>query len=115
MTTSMTLFIAIYIAKTKALLPTVWPVPNISYNTVNLTTKGLTASTAVKKELQSFLNYEQQRVLINEINRLSAIGTPPTVDMVRIFASNIAGKQPGIHWASRFCKQHHQEIASIYL
>src|SRR5882757_6353258 len=77
--------------------------------------KGLTASTAVKKELQSFLNHEQQRALINEINRLSAIGTPPTVNMVRIFASNIAGKQPRIHWASRFCKQHHQEIASIYL
>src|SRR5882757_5479212 len=34
------LFIAIYIAKTKALLPTVWPVPNVSYNTVNLTTGG---------------------------------------------------------------------------
>ena len=38
MTTSMTLFIAIYIAKTKALLPTVWSVPNVSYKTVNLTT-----------------------------------------------------------------------------
>src|SRR5712672_2590500 len=34
----LSLFIAIYIAKTKALLPTVWPVPNVSYNTVNLTT-----------------------------------------------------------------------------
>ena len=32
------LSIAIYIAKTKALLPTVLSVPNVSYNSVNLTT-----------------------------------------------------------------------------
>ena len=77
--------------------------------------KGLTASTAVKNELQSLLSNEQQRALINEINRLSALGTPPTVHMVRVFASDITGKLPGIHWAGRFCKQHHQEITSIYL
>src|SRR5882757_8305604 len=34
----LSLFIAIYIAKTKALLPTVWSVPNVPFNSVNLTT-----------------------------------------------------------------------------
>ena len=66
--------------------------------------KGLSLSVAESHELQSLLSNEQQRALITEINRLSAYGTPPTVAMVRQFASNIGGTWPGKNWANWWIK-----------
>jgi hypothetical protein len=77
--------------------------------------KGISLSTAEFHECQSLLSSEQQRALIIEINRLSAFGTPPTVAMVRVFASNIGGKWPGINWANRFIAAHKEELKSVYL
>ena len=68
--------------------------------------KGQSLSNTEFHECQALLNNQQAQVLIDEINRLTARGTPPTVAMVRIFASNLSGKWPGINWASRFIKAH---------
>jgi hypothetical protein len=77
--------------------------------------RGKTESREDYRENKSLLNKQQQQTLINEINRLSAFGTPPTVAMVRVFGFNLAGIWPGIHWAERFVKSHQTELASVYL
>ena len=56
---------------------------------------GVTGSRADYEESRRFLNNQQVKTLIKEINRLSERGTPPTVAMVRTFAGNIAYKLPG--------------------
>ena len=66
-------------------------------------------------ETQSLLNKQQQKALVNEINRLSARGTPPTVHMVRVFALNMSGVWPGINWASRFISCYDDQLKSVYL
>jgi len=53
--------------------------------------RGKTGSTADGIENKSLLNKEQEKALLNEINRLSARGTPPTVTIVRSFTFNILG------------------------
>ena len=53
--------------------------------------KGKTGSKANKIEIRSLLNKQQEKTLINKINRLSAFSTLPTVTMVRVFALNLAG------------------------
>ena len=77
--------------------------------------RGKTGSKADGIEIKSLLNKQQEKTLINEINRLSAFGTPPTVAMVRVFALNLAGIWPGINWVNRWCKAHYNEITSVYL
>ena len=77
--------------------------------------KGISLSIAEFHECQSLLSKEQQRVLIIEINRLSAFGTPPTVAMVRVFTSNIGGIWPGINWANRFIATYNNKLKSVYL
>ena len=59
--------------------------------------KGKTGSKANKIEIRSLLNKQQEKTLINKINRLSAFSTPPTVVIVRVFAFNFTGIWPGIN------------------
>ena len=87
----------------------------ISHSTLSRRWRGKTGSKADGIEIRSLLNNEQQKVLIKEINRLAARGTPPTVAMVRLFAFNIAGFWPGINWASRWVKIHQDKLRSLYL
>ena len=47
---------------------------------------------ANKAENKGLLNKQQEKTLINKINRLSALSTLPTVSIVRVFAFNLAGK-----------------------
>ena len=65
--------------------------------------------------MQSLLNNKQAQVLINEINRLSRLRTPPIVAMIRKFAFNISGSWPGKNWANRWIYSHQDDIYSIYL
>jgi len=51
--------------------------------------RGKTGSTANGIKNKSLLNKEQEKALLNEINRLSALGTLPTVSIVRVFAFNL--------------------------
>ena len=87
----------------------------VNRSTLSRRWRGKTVSTEVSHENKSLLNNQQKKTLINEINRLSAAGTPPTPAMVRVFAFNLAGVWPGIHWVDRFEQSHKNEIASVYL
>jgi hypothetical protein len=87
----------------------------VNHQTLRRQFLGLQLSSAELHECQSLLNNKEAIALINEINRLSACGTPPTVAMVRSFAFNISGRWPGINWANRFVHNHQEDICSVYL
>ena len=78
----------------------------VDHQTLRRQFLGICVSMAELHECLSILNNKQAYALINEINRLSARGTPPTVAMVRQFAFNIAGCWPGVNWANYFIHRH---------
>ena len=76
--------------------------------------RGLQTSRAIQKENERSLNATQSSQLIKYIEKLSARGLPPTADMVRNFASEIAGKYMGKNWVARFLERHHHKLFSRY-
>lgn len=87
----------------------------LNRSTLSRRYNGKTVSSEQSVEVKSLLNYQQQKALINEINRLSGLGTPPTVAMVRTFAQELSGKEPGKRWGYRFVKDHQDDLVSVYL
>jgi hypothetical protein len=61
------------------------------------------------------LTNAQERVLINQINRLTNRGIPPTSQMVKNFAEEIIGREVGKNWVGQFCQRHENELKSLYL
>lgn len=57
----------------------------------------------------------QERVLIDQINRLTDYRLPPTSQMVRNFAEEIIGHAIGKNWTSNFCRWHKSKLKSLYL
>jgi len=67
------------------------------------------------REQISLLNYEQQKFLINHIDKLTKKGLPPNPRNIRLLAHNICGIMPGENWVSRFVKSHRDQLSSEYL
>jgi hypothetical protein len=63
----------------------------------------------------SLLSAQQQLTLVNEINRLTDQGLPPTCAMVRNFAEDVVKKRPGKNWAYEFVKRHQEVLKSGFL
>ena len=59
--------------------------------------RGKTVARDEYRKYKSLLNSKQTKVLINEINRLSALGTPATPAIVQVFVYNLAGVWPGVN------------------
>jgi hypothetical protein len=57
----------------------------------------------------------QEEILIDQINRLTDRGMPPTSQMVKNFAEEIIGRAVGKNWAGDFCKRHQSVLKSLYL
>jgi hypothetical protein len=57
----------------------------------------------------------QEEILIDQINRLTDQGMPPTSQMVKNFAEEIIGRAVGKNWARDFCKRHQLVLKSLYL
>jgi uncharacterized protein YdhG (YjbR/CyaY superfamily) len=57
----------------------------------------------------------QENTLIGYINKLSDRGLPPTPQIVKNLAEEIAGVTLGPNWVSRFCKRHQNQLISVYL
>jgi Tc5 transposase DNA-binding domain len=57
----------------------------------------------------------QEKTLIQYINKLSNQGIPPTPQIVKNLAVEIAGDKLGPNWVSRFCKRHQKDLKSVYL
>ena len=89
---------------------------HLTRTTLSRRAKGQTTS---RQEFQSnvrqCLTNAQERVLIDQINRLTERGIPPTSQMVRNFAEEMIGRAVGKNWVSQFCRRHQSELKSLYL
>ena len=74
--------------------------------------RGVTRSTTEKYQNHQLLNPTQESELVKYIGGLCARGLPPTRQMIRNFASQIAGKEAGKNWADRFIKRHSLDLVS---
>ena len=88
---------------------------NVNRSTLSKRFNGVQQSKEEGYELQRLLSNAQSNALIKYINTLTERGLPPTNAMVRNFAADIAGRQPGPHWMSRWLKAHSKELKSGYL
>jgi hypothetical protein len=85
-------------------------------STLSRRARGKTTSRAeFLSEVKQCLTNAQERVLINQINRLTERGIPPTSQMVKNFAEEIIGREVGKNWVSQFCRRHQSELKSLYL
>ena len=57
----------------------------------------------------------QEKTLVGYINKLSDRGLPPTPQIVKNLAEEIAGVTLGKNWVSRFCSRHRSQLISVYL
>jgi hypothetical protein len=83
--------------------------------TVARRAQGKIVSRAAYRESMSLLSTQQQLTLVNEINRLTDIGLPPTPAMVANFAADICKKKPGKNWVYEFTKKYEKNLKSAYL
>jgi hypothetical protein len=68
--------------------------------------QGLTTSRAIRYQNQQALHPQQEKELIEYIDRISKQGLPPSRDMVRRLASQLAQKELGYHWVDRFVQRY---------
>lgn len=61
------------------------------------------------------LTNTQEKTLIKHINNLSDRGFPPTPQIVKNLAEEVAGVALGKNWVSRFCGRHQDQLKSVYL
>jgi Tc5 transposase DNA-binding domain len=78
--------------------------------------QGKTTSRAeFQSQVHQCLTNAQERVLINQVNRLTERGIPPTSQMVKNFAEEMIGHAVGKNWVGEFCRRHKSELKSLYL
>jgi hypothetical protein len=78
--------------------------------------KGQTHSReAANSEYRQRLNHVQEETLIRHINKLTDRGIPPTSQMVKNIAEEIAGLSVGKNWTSDFVRRHKERLKSLYL
>ena len=78
--------------------------------------KGQTVSKAyANSESRQRLTNEQEEVLIVHVNKLTNRGIPPTSQMVKNLAEEIAGCPVGKNWTGNFVKRHSNRLKSHYL
>ena len=68
--------------------------------------RGVQGTYAAKTENERLLTFTQEKELIIYIDGLTGRGLPPTRQMIRNFASEIAGKEAGKSWVDQFIKRH---------
>ena len=75
--------------------------------------------TSSKSEAVSYafkkLTTIQEETLITHINKLSDRGLPPTPQIVKNLAEELAKEEIGKNWVALFCKRHAHRLLSIYL
>ena len=64
---------------------------------------------------EQLLSRQQEKDLVEYINKLTEKGLPPTTAMVRNFAEQMARKRPGNSWSQRFCMRHNHVLSRGYL
>lgn len=87
----------------------------VDRNTLSRRFKGEQVSRENAAYERSLLSKEQQKTLINYIDKICERGLPPTPFMVRNFAAEICGEWPGKNWVARFTKKHKKVLHAKYL
>ncbi len=67
------------------------------------------------KQTTSILSNQQEKELIRYINKLTERGILSLNAMIRVFAYNISGKQPGKNWFYEFVQRHSDILQSKFL
>src|SRR5436305_7849870 len=57
----------------------------------------------------------QEEALIKHANKLTDRGIPPTTQILKNIAEELAKVKIGHNWVTRFCKRHRSHLASEYL
>ena len=73
---------------------------------------GHTQPRATAHEGEKNLSTPQQQELVRYITHLTKAEVPPTRQMIRSHAANIAGHAVSESWATRFLHNHHNELTS---
>ncbi len=88
----------------------------LTHTTLLRHAKGLTRSRAdFQFKVNQNLNNDQERILINQINRLTDRDIPLISKMVKNFTEEIIGREVRKNQVSDFCKWHLSELKSLYL
>jgi hypothetical protein len=88
----------------------------LTRSTLSRRARGLTTSRAeFQSQIRQCLTNAQERILINQINRLTERAIPPTSQMVKNFAEEMIGYTVGKNWVSQFCQRYQSELKSLYL
>jgi hypothetical protein len=70
---------------------------------------------AAASEYRQCLTFPQEEALIQQINRLTDRGMPPTSGMVRNLAEEVIGRPVGKNWTGDFVKRYKSRLTSVYL
>ena len=88
----------------------------INRTTLSRRHRGLARSWAVNvANTKSLLTPQQEKELVDYINKLSVFGLPSVVSMIRNFAFNISKKTPGKNWPTRFISKYSLKLDSDFL
>ncbi|OAK94627.1 hypothetical protein IQ06DRAFT_353064 [Phaeosphaeriaceae sp. SRC1lsM3a] len=74
----------------------------VDRSTLSRRHRGVSRSVTAAHDTQKNLSTTQQQELVEYITKLSEQGLAPTREMIRNFASNIAGKRVSESWVTRF-------------
>src|SRR5262245_26819128 len=84
----------------------------VDRSTLSRRHRGVTRSAAEKHENDRLLNTRQEYDLLQYIKKLNTRGLPPSREMIRNFASEIARKPAGKCWADRYIARHQNQLIS---
>jgi len=88
---------------------------NINQSTLSRRHRGKTTFVKKSKQTTLILSNQQEKELIRYINKLIERDIPSFNVMIRVFAYNISGKQPGKNWSYEFVRRHSDILQSKFL
>jgi len=88
---------------------------NINRITLSRRHRSITVSMKKSKQTKSILSNQQEKELIRYIIKLIERGILSFNAMIRVFAYNISGKQPGKNWFYEFVRRHSDILQSKFL
>lgn len=82
-----------------------------AYATLSRRNSNQVATSYARRQLTDI----KERTLVEYINKLSDQGLPPTPQIVKSLAEEIASVMLGKNWVARFCERHQDRVLSAYL
>lgn len=87
----------------------------VNRSTLSRRHRCITGSKEEGRQSRALLSLQEEKGLLEYINKLTVEGIPPTNAMVRNLAVEISGKQPGKNWSFEFVERHKDKLQSKYL